>query len=182
MTDTHTDTRTHTPAPPSPSSELRAAFREAGLSARVTPPDADAQTPVRVTLLSPTDARQLARLIRTGTKRTLKAARSLREICEGYRIDLPGLRVEQGRITLGPIRIDDAAQLARLLDAVPQATEQPSTTADAATVKALLAHAFPQATGGGTVPVSVRESTPDLLHLGSIDARTARRLIRALQF
>ncbi|MEU3323081.1 hypothetical protein [Streptomyces sp. NPDC006785] len=35
--------------------------------------------------------------------------------------------------------------------------------------------------GGGTT-VSVRESTPDLLHLGSIDARTARRLIRALQF
>ncbi|MEU2800594.1 hypothetical protein [Streptomyces sp. NPDC006863] len=36
--------------------------------------------------------------------------------------------------------------------------------------------------GGGTIPVSVRESTPDLLHLGSIDARSARRLIRALQF
>ncbi|MGW4626142.1 hypothetical protein [Streptomyces rubiginosohelvolus] len=177
---TDTDTRTHTPAPPSPAHELRAAFREAGLNARVTPPDAD--TSVRVTLLSPTDARQLARLIRTGTKRTLKAARTLREICEGYRIDLPGLRVEQGRITLGPIRIDDAARLARLLDAVPQATERPSTTADAATVKALLDHAFPQATGGGTLSVSVRESTPGLLHLGSIDARTARRLIRALQF
>lgn len=177
---TDTDTRTHTPAPPTPSAELRAALSEAGLNARVTA--ADAENPVRVTLLSPTDARQLARLIRTGTKRTLKAARSLREICEGYRIDLPGLRVEQGRITLGPIRIDDAARLARLLDAVPQTTEQPSTTADAATVKALLDQAFPQATGGGTVPVSVRQSTPDHLHLGSIDARTARRLIRALQF
>ncbi|MGW3303540.1 hypothetical protein [Streptomyces globisporus] len=137
---------------------------------------------MRVNLLSPSDARQLARLIRTGTKRTLKAARTLREICDGYRIELPGLRVEHGRITLGPIRIDDAARLARMLDAVPQATEQPSTTADAATVEALLAHAFPQATGGGTVPVSVRESTPDPLPLGSIDARTARRLIRALQF
>ncbi|MFE2974246.1 hypothetical protein [Streptomyces sp. NPDC059258] len=182
MTDTHTDTRTHTPAPPSPSAELRAALSEAGLSARVTTTDADAQNPVRVTLLSPTDARQLARLIRTGTKRTLKAARSLREICEGYRIDLPGLRVEQGRITLGPIRIDDAARLARLLDAVPLATERPSATADAATVKDLLDHAFPQATGGGTLPVSVREETPNLLDLGSIDARTARRLIRALQF
>lgn len=179
---TDTDTRTNTPAPPSPSAELRAALGEAGLSARVTEPDAAAENLVRVTLLSPTDARQLARLIRTGTKRTLKAARALREICEGYRINLPGLRVEQGRITLGPIRIDDAARLARLLDAAPQTTEQPSTTADAATVKVLLAHAFPQATGGGTVPVSVRGSTPDLLHLGSIDARTARRLIRALQF
>ncbi|ALU98103.1 hypothetical protein WQO_14385 [Streptomyces globisporus C-1027] len=164
------------------SAELRAALSEAGLSARVTAPDADGQNPVRVNLLSPSDARQLARLIRTGTKRTLKAARTLREICDGYRIELPGLRVEHGRITLGPIRIDDAARLARMLDAVPQATEQPSTTADAATVEALLAHAFPQATGGGTVPVSVRESTPDPLPLGSIDARTARRLIRALQF
>ncbi|MFG3397063.1 hypothetical protein [Streptomyces parvus] len=179
---TDIDTRTHTPAPPSPSAELRAALGEAGLNARVTASDAGAQSPVRVTLLSPTDARQLARLIRTGTKRTLKAARTLREICEGYRIDLPGLRVEQGRITLGPIRIDDAARLARLLDAVPQATEQPSTTADAATVKALLAHAFPQATGGGTLSVSVRENAPGLLDLGSIDARTARRLIRALKF
>ncbi|WP_282686702.1 MULTISPECIES: hypothetical protein [unclassified Streptomyces] len=179
---TDIDTRTNTPAPPSPSAELRAALSEAGLNARVTASDSDAQNPVRVTLLSPTDARQLARLIRTGTKRTLKAARSLREICEGYRIDLPGLRVEQGRITLGPIRIDDAARLARLLDLVPQATEQPSTTADAATVKALLAHAFPQATGGGTLSVSVREETPNLLDLGSVDARTARRLIRALQF
>ncbi|MBK3562031.1 hypothetical protein JHN55_36970 [Streptomyces sp. MBT56] len=179
---TDIDARTHTPAPPSPSAELRAALGEAGLSARVTAPDADAQNPVRVTLLNPTDARQLARLIRTGTKRTLKAARTLREICEGYRIDLPGLRVEQGRIALGPVRIDDAARLARLLDAVPQATEQPSTTADAATVKTLLAHAFPQATGGGTLSVSVRENAPGLLGLGSIDARTARRLIRALQF
>ncbi|MFD3813603.1 hypothetical protein ACFWRZ_00860 [Streptomyces rubiginosohelvolus] len=179
---TDTDARTHTPAPPSPSAELRAALSEAGLSARVTAPDADAQNPVRITLLNPTDARQLARLIRTGTKRTLKAARTLREICEGYRIDLPGLRVEHGRITLGPIRIDDAARLARLLDAVPQASEQPSTTADAATVKALLGHAFPQATGGGTLSVSVRENAPRILELGSIDARTARRLIRALQF
>ncbi|XCM31564.1 hypothetical protein ABXI76_21340 [Streptomyces parvus] len=179
---TDIDTRTHTPAPPSPSAELRAALGEAGLNARVTASDADAQNPVRVTLLSPTDTRQLARLIRTGTKRTLKAARTLREICEGYRIGLPGLRVEQGRITLGPIRMDDAARLARLLDAEPQATERPSTTADAATVRALLARAFPQATGGGTLSVSVRENAPGLLDLGSIDARTARRLIRALQF
>ncbi|MFH9475844.1 hypothetical protein ACH4L7_18610 [Streptomyces anulatus] len=179
---TDTDTRTNTPAPPSPSAELRAALSEAGLSARVTAPDADAQNPVRITLLSPTDARQLARLIRTGTKRTLKAARTLRDVCEGYRVDLPGLRVEHGRITLGPIRIDDAARLARLLDAVPQTTGQAGTAADATTVKAQLAHAFPQATGGGTLSVSVRENAPGLLDLGSIDARTARRLIRALQF
>ncbi|MFE7333608.1 hypothetical protein [Streptomyces griseus] len=176
------DTPTHMPAPPSPSSELRAALSQAGLNAGVTDTESETENPVRIAPLSPTDARQLARLIRTGTKRTLKAARALREICEGYRIDLPGLRVKQGRITLGPIRIDDAARLARLLGAVPQITEQPGTDADAGTVRAMLIQAFPQATGGGVLSVSVRENTPDLLDRGSIDARTARRLIRALQF
>lgn len=175
------DTPTHTPAPPSPSSELRAALSEAGLRAGVA--DTEAGDLVRITPLDPVDAQQLARLIRTGTKRALKAARALREICAGYRIDLPGLRVRQGRITLGPIQVDDAARLARLLNAVPPTTEQPETDAapDAGAVKAMLTHAFPQATGGA-LSVSVRENTPDLLDLGSIDARTARRLIRALQF
>ncbi|EFE75386.1 hypothetical protein K7395_20720 [Streptomyces filamentosus] len=177
---TNFDTHTRTPAPPSPSSELRAALGQAGLRAGVA--DTEAGNLVRITPLDPVDAQQLARLIRTGAKRTLMAARALRKICEGYRIDLPGLRVEHGRITLGPIRIDDAARLARLLDAVPQTTEQPGTPVDADTVKALLDHTFPQATGGGALSVSVRESAPGHLHLGSIDARTARRLIRALQF
>ncbi|WP_103513207.1 hypothetical protein [Streptomyces sp. SM13] len=175
------DIPTHTPAPPSPSSELRAALSEAGLRAGVA--DTEAGNLVRITPLDPVDAQQLARLIRTGTKRALKAARALREICAGYRIDLPGLRVRQGRITLGPIQVDDAARLARLLNAVPPTTEQPDTDAapDAGAVKAMLTQAFPQATGGA-LSVSVRENTPDLLDLGSIDARTARRLIRALQF
>ncbi|OCC09743.1 hypothetical protein [Streptomyces sp. PTY087I2] len=176
---TDTDTHTRPSAPPSPSSELRAALSEAGLRAGVA--DTEAGNLVRITPLDPVDAQQLARLIRTGTKRALKAARALREICEGYRIDLPGLRVEQGRITLGTVRIDDAARLARLLGAVPQTTEQPSTAANAATVRTMLDQAFPQATGGA-LSVSVRENAPDLLDLGSIDARTARRLIRALQF
>lgn len=187
---TDTDTHARTPAPPSPSAELRAALSEAGLSADVTETESEtesetdtaagafAENPVRITPLSPTDARQLARLIRTGTKRTLKAARALREICEGYRIDLPGLRVRHGRITLGPVHVDDAARLARLLGAVPPTTEQP----DADAMGAMLGRAFPQATGGGILSVSVRENTPHILELGSIDARTARRLIRALQF
>ncbi|MFI7291025.1 hypothetical protein ACIBRY_30915 [Streptomyces anulatus] len=164
-----------TPAPPSPAAELRAALSEAGLRAGVT--DAEAGNDVRITPLDPADARQLARLIRTGTKRALKTARALREICEGYRIDLPGLRVQRGRITLGPALIDDAARLARLLGAVP-----PTAASDAGTVTAMLGSAFPQATGGGVLSVSVRENAPEMLELGSIDARTARRLIRALQF
>ncbi|WKN15396.1 hypothetical protein NEH83_15030 [Streptomyces sp. JUS-F4] len=175
------DTATPAPAPPSPSSELRAALSEAGLRAGVA--DTEAGDLVRITPLDPVDAQQLARLIRTGTKRALKAARTLREICAGYRIDLPGLRVRQGRITLGPIQVDAAARLARLLNAVPPATAHPGadTAPDADTVRAMLIQAFPQSTGGA-LSVSVREHTPDLLDLGSIDARTARRLIRTLQF
>lgn len=168
------------PAPPSPSAELRAALSEAGLRAAVA--DAGAGNDVRIAPLDPADARQLARLIRTGTKRALKTARALREICEGHRIGLPGLRVRQGRITLGPVRIEDAARLARLLGAVPPTAVRPGADIDAGTVRAMLDHAFPQATGGGALSVSVRENTPDLLDLGPIDARTARRLIRALQF
>ncbi|MEI5033794.1 hypothetical protein RB201_16405 [Streptomyces sp. S1A(2023)] len=149
--DTHTETPAPAPAPLSPSAELRAALSEAGLCAGVT--DADAGNGVRIAPLDPADARQLARLIRTGTKRALKTARALREICEGYRIDLPGLRVQQGRITLGPVHIDDAARLARLLGAVP-----PTTASDAGTVAAVLGNAFPQATGGVALSMSVREN------------------------
>lgn len=54
--------------------------------------------------------------------------------------------------------------------------------ADAAFVGALLGHVFPEATGGGALSVSVREEAPGLLDLGAIDARTARRLVRALRF
>ncbi|MFI7088028.1 hypothetical protein ACIBUR_31090 [Streptomyces anulatus] len=167
---------TYTPAPPSPSAELRAALSEAGLRADVT--NAEPGSLVRIAPLAPDDARQLARLIRTGTKRALKAARVLREICEGYRIGLSGLRVRQGRITLGHVQVDDAARLARLLGAVPPTTEK----LDADTVRTMLGRAFPQATGGGILSVSVEEDTPEILELGSIDARTARRLISALRF
>ncbi|MFC8623175.1 hypothetical protein [Streptomyces anulatus] len=132
---------------------------------------------VRIAPLDPSDARQSARLIRTGTKRTLEAACSLREICEAHRIGLPGLRVRQGRITLGTVQVDDAARLARLLGAVPPTTEQP----DAHTVRTMLGRAFPQAAGGGILSVSVREDAPEILELGSIDARTARRLISTLR-
>lgn len=165
-----------TPAPPSPSAELRAALSEAGLRAGVA--DAEPESLVRVAPLDPADARQLARLIRTGTKRALKAARALREMCAGYRVDLPGLRVQQGRIALGPVQVDDAARLARLLGAVPPATEQPDTDA----VRTMLGQVFPQAPGGGVLAVSVRGDASHILELGSIDARTARRLIRALHF
>ncbi|MFE2292729.1 hypothetical protein [Streptomyces sp. NPDC059452] len=167
-----------TTAPPAPSpgaaAELRAALREAGLHVGA----ADGEGNVRLGPLEASDARQLARLIRTGTKRTLKAARTLREICEAYGIDLPELRVRQGRITLGTCQLDDAVRLARLLGASSPGPDAP----DADTVRDLLAQAFPAATGGGALDVSVRQEAPDTVELGAIDARTARRLIGALRF
>ncbi|MGW4250046.1 hypothetical protein [Streptomyces californicus] len=121
---TAADRPAHAASPAHASDELRAALSEAGLHAPVTGGAADAD--VRVGPLAPADARQLARLIRTGTKRTLKTARALREICAGHRIELPGLRVRQGRITLGPVRVEDAARLARVLGAVPPPAARPA--------------------------------------------------------
>ncbi|MGK3093898.1 hypothetical protein ACG93S_28165 [Streptomyces sp. WAC01490] len=165
---------TATVSPSGAAAELRTALREAGLPVGATGTD----DYVQLGTLRASDARQLARLIRTGTKRTLKAARALREICEAYGIDLPELRVRQGRITLGACRVDDAVRLARLLGASSPGPEVPDTEA----VQDLLAEAFSAATGGGTLDVSVRGEAPDVVELGALDARAARRLIGALRF
>ncbi|MEU0355559.1 hypothetical protein [Streptomyces cyaneofuscatus] len=165
---------TATASPAGAAAELRTALREAGLPVGATGTDDF----VQLGTLRACDARQLARLIRTGTKRTLKAARALREICEAYGIDLPELRVRQGRITLGACRVDDALRLARLLGASSPGPDAP----DADAVRDLLAQAFSAATGGGTLDVSVREEAADVVELGALDARTARRLIGALRF
>ncbi|MFD3645053.1 hypothetical protein ACFWVT_27070 [Streptomyces cyaneofuscatus] len=165
---------TATVSPAGAAAELRTALREAGLPVGATGTDDH----VQLGTLRASDARQLARLIRTGTKRTLKAARVLREICEAYGVRLPELRVRQGRITLGACRVDDAVRLARLLGASSPAPEVPDTEA----VRDLLAEAFSAATGGGTLDVSVRGEAPDVVELGALDARAARRLIGALRF
>ncbi|WP_326705229.1 hypothetical protein [Streptomyces cyaneofuscatus] len=165
---------TATASPAGAAAELRTALTEAGLPVGATGTD----DYVQLGTLRASDARQLARLIRTGTKRTLKAARALREICEAYGIDLPELRVRQGRITLGACRVDDAVRLARLLGASSPGPDAP----DADAVRDLLAEAFSAATGGGTLDVSVREEASGVVDLGALDARTARRLIGALRF
>lgn len=170
---------TATASPAGAAAELRAALREAGLPVGATGTDDH----VQLGTLQASDARQLARLIRTGTKRTLKAARALREICEAYGIGLPELRVRQGRITLGACRVDDAVRLARLLGAPSPRPDAPDVDApDADAVRDLLAQAFSAATGGGTLDVFVREESPDVVELGALDARTARRLNGALRF
>ncbi|WP_432152010.1 hypothetical protein [Streptomyces sp. bgisy029] len=163
------------PSSPGAAAELRAALREAGLHVGAS---VGAGDHVQLGPLEPADARQLARLLRTGTKRTLKAARTLRDICEAHRIDLPELRVRQGRITLGACRVDDAVRLARLLGASSPGLDAPGAEA----LRDLLAQAFSAATGGGVLDVSVREEAPGVVELGAIDARSARRLIGALRF
>ncbi|MEV1045177.1 hypothetical protein [Streptomyces sp. NPDC049916] len=47
-------------------------------------------------------------------------------------------------------------------------------------MSSMLSHAFAQ-TPTGTLSVSVRDDAPGTLELGSLDARAARQLIRALQ-
>ncbi|WP_405508683.1 hypothetical protein OG323_21895 [Streptomyces cyaneofuscatus] len=165
---------TATASPAGAAAELRTALTEAGLPVGATGTD----DYVQLGTLRASDARQLARLIRTGTKRTLKAARALREICEAYGIDLPELRVRRGRITLGACRVGDAVRLARLLGASSPGPDAP----DAHAVRDLLAQTFSAATGGGTLDVSVRGEAPDVVELGALDARAARRLIGALRF
>lgn len=130
----------------------------------------------------------MARLVRTGTKRTLKAARALRDIVDAYRLDLPGIQVRDGRIALGSASPATAELLARLLGSTPPG---PDTLAaaplDADRVGERLRLAFTAATGGDVLDVHAEEAEagPDVepvLALGSIDEAAARRLVAALRF
>ncbi|MDV9200092.1 hypothetical protein [Streptomyces sp. Wh19] len=136
---------------------------------------------------APLDA---AEAVRTGTKRTLKAARTLRDIVDAYRLDLPGIQVRDGRIALGSASPATAERPARLLGATPP---DPDTLAaaplDADRVGERLRLAFAAATGGDALDVHVQEAeaapAPDVEPvpaLGSIDVTTARRLVAAPRF
>ncbi|MEV5198372.1 hypothetical protein [Streptomyces sp. NPDC053720] len=127
----------------------------------------------------------MARLVRAGTKRTLRAARALREIVDAYRLDLPGIQVRGGRIALGSTSPATVERLARLLGAVPPAPDAPAP--DPAHAGERLRLAFAAATGGDALDVHVQEAeaAPDVepvLVLDFIDVATARRLVAALPF
>ncbi|MFJ2268684.1 hypothetical protein ACIOHO_20345 [Streptomyces sp. NPDC087849] len=106
----------HRPSSRHAAAELGSALREAGIRVPLARHCAEPQ-PGRVELgpLSPGEASQLARLVRTGAKRTLKAARALRDIVDAYRLDLPGIQVRDGHIALGSTSPATAERLARLL-------------------------------------------------------------------
>ncbi|MEV7720932.1 hypothetical protein [Streptomyces sp. NPDC088184] len=179
----------HRPPSRHAAAELGSALREAGIRVPLARHCAEPQ-PGRVELgpLSPGEASQLAQLVRTGTKRTLKAARALRDVVDAYRLDLPGIQVRDGRIALGSASPATAELLARLLGATPPG---PDTLAaaplDADRVGERLRLAFTAATGGDVLDVHVEEAEagPDVepvLALGSIDEAAARRLVAALRF
>lgn len=179
---TAADRPAHAASPAHASDELRAALSEAGLHAPVTGGAADAD--VRIGPLAPADARQLARLIRTGTKRTLKTTRALREICAGHRIELPWsprapgphhprARPRRGRGSPGPGPRCGAA------------ARRPARPGRRDRRRLRGGPAQPRLPGGHRRRRPLRMRTgrsPGLLDLGAIDARTARRLVRALRF
>ncbi|MFF9566925.1 hypothetical protein [Streptomyces sp. NPDC014685] len=176
----------HRAAPRHAAAELDSALREAGIRVPLTGRAADPE-PGRVELgpLSPAEASRLARLIRTGTKRTLKAARALRDVVDAYRLDLPGIQVRDGRIALGTTSSATGERLARLLGATSPDPDTP--VLDAVRVGERLRLAFTAATGGDVldVRVSKAETVPDgepALVLGSIDVAAARRLVMVLRF
>ncbi|MFE7464409.1 hypothetical protein ACFU6R_09920 [Streptomyces sp. NPDC057499] len=172
-------------APRHAAAELASAFREAGIR---VPVQRGAPEPgpgvVGLGALSPAEARRLAQLVRTGTRRTLKAARALRDTLDAYRIDLPDILVRDGRIALGATSPAAAERLARLLGAAPSVPSAPDSPLDADRVAERLRNAFAATTGGEAVDIRVRKS-PDgetVLALGSIDAAAAHRLVTALRF
>ncbi|MCX4866441.1 hypothetical protein OHU11_25285 [Streptomyces sp. NBC_00257] len=128
--------------------------------------------------------------MRTGTKRTLKAARTLRDIVDAYRLDLPGIQARDGRIALGSASPATAERLARLLGATPPDPDAlAAAPLDADRVGERLRLAFAAATGGDALDVHVQEAeaapAPDVEPvpaLGSIDVTAARRLVAAPRF
>ncbi|MEV8455620.1 hypothetical protein AB0467_26555 [Streptomyces sp. NPDC052095] len=172
-------------APRHAAAEPASALREAGIRVPVQRGGTE-PGPGNVELgrLSPAEARRLAQLVRTGTKRTLKAARALRDVLDAYRLGLSGVQVRGGRITLGTASPAAAERLARLLGAARPDPDTPPAPLDAARVAERLRDAFAATTGGDALDVHVRVTADGEteLALGSIDVTAARRLVAALRF
>ncbi|MGW1430905.1 hypothetical protein ACWD6K_20095 [Streptomyces sp. NPDC002431] len=172
-------------APRYAAAELASALREAGIRVPVQRGGPEPRSGVvGLGSLSPAEARRLAQLVRTGTKRTLKAARALRDVLDAYRLDLSGIQVRAGRIALGTASPATAERLARLLGAARPDPDTPPAPLDAARVAERLRDAVAATTGGDALDVHVRETADGKteLALGSIDATAAQRLVTALRF
>ncbi|MFD7069862.1 hypothetical protein ACFV97_21825 [Streptomyces sp. NPDC059913] len=175
-------------APRHAAAELASALREAGIRVPVQRGGPEPRSGVvGLGSLWPAEARRLAQLVRTGTKRTLKAARALRDVFDAYRLDLSGIQVRAGRIALGTASPATAERLARLLGGGrpdPDAPPAPPAPLDAARVAERLRDAVAATTGEDALDVHVRETADGEteLALGSIDATAAQCLVTALRF
>ncbi|MEV7085914.1 hypothetical protein AB0O07_08470 [Streptomyces sp. NPDC093085] len=166
--------------------ELDNVLRAAGLRVSTKVPSEGS-----LLMLSPFDAAtaiELTRLIRQGMKRTYRIVEALRTLLGGHGLEAPGICVDRGKIRLGDVSVPTADRLACLLGAPPQdirvdLTEWP----EAQQVIDRLGSAFKTATGGGFLdplfhPDCLRCDEIAAVELGSIDVRTARRLVAVLRF
>ncbi|MEV8352414.1 hypothetical protein ACFVTT_04455 [Streptomyces niveus] len=115
-----------------------------------------------------------------------ETADALRTTLRAHGLDVPGLSVEQDRISLGDITVTTADRLARLLGAPePQVERNLEEWPEARQVMRRLGAAFRAATGGGFLdlyfhPDCVRCDRDAVVAAGSVNAPEARRLVSRL--
>ncbi|MEV8409096.1 hypothetical protein AB0R12_25900 [Streptomyces niveus] len=115
-----------------------------------------------------------------------ETADALRTTLRAHGLDVPGLSVEQNRISLGDITVATADRLARLLGAPePQVERNLEEWPEARQVMRRLGAAFRAATGGGFLdlyfhPDCVRCDRDAVVAAGPVNAPEARRLVSRL--
>ncbi|MFE5664887.1 hypothetical protein ACFQ7W_13275 [Streptomyces niveus] len=115
-----------------------------------------------------------------------EAADTLRDTLRAHGLDVPGLSVEQDRISLGDITVATADRLARLLGAPePQVERNLEEWPEARQVMRRLGAAFKVVTGGGFLdlyfhPDCVRCDRDAVVAAGPVNAPEARRLVSRL--
>ncbi|MFC8076158.1 hypothetical protein ACFUN8_11550 [Streptomyces sp. NPDC057307] len=115
-----------------------------------------------------------------------ETADALRAALREHGLDLPGLSVEQGKVSLGDVTATTADRLARLLGAPVQKVERNlAEWPEAQQVMRRLGAAFRTATGGGFLDLyfhhdCVRCDRDAALTLGPINQHDAQRLLSSL--
>ncbi|NEA53564.1 hypothetical protein G3I60_05185 [Streptomyces sp. SID13666] len=185
--DTMPDVRTQTWQA---ASELGEIFRAVGINvSRVVVNDDDDRAPfINLGTVDAAAGFELARRIRKSMKPLLQTANALQAAFIAHELEVPAPIIYHGKIILGNISVPDTDRLACLLGAPSQEevvdlTQWP----EAQQVVDRLGDAFKKATRGGFLdpkfhPECLRCQEDAAIQLGTIDARTARRLASALEF
>ncbi|MEU3973408.1 hypothetical protein [Streptomyces bacillaris] len=144
---------------------------------------------VQLSKIDADEATELARLVRKGMKRSFQTALDLHAAVRAHGLDnFPAPVVRHARIHLGDVSVPTADRLACILGAPPQPAKLDITEwPEAWQVVDRLSAAFNEATGGGLLdmgfhPRCERCEGEPVIVLGSLKIKTARRLVRALQF